>query len=283
VNEAMVARFRKDGSGGGPALFLAAFFVLFPPALEASAADAPPSLAGERVDILAGDAFSATQPMLFGVRMTMREGWHTYWRKPGDSGIAPRFDWSASGNVAEVKLLWPAPERFDAEGDMTVGYEREVIWPVLVRAADPKKPVTLDMKMSYGVCSDICVPGEAHRTYRLSPVTADSTAAFARDGEPIRAFLARVPTEPKEHGDVSATLDGATLHATLKGVRETPALIVEGPRGVWFGKPRATRNGETLDYAVPVEIEGDAALKGREVTLTFSGPATAIEATRKLE
>jgi DsbC/DsbD-like thiol-disulfide interchange protein len=279
----MVARFRKDGSGGGFALFLAAFFVLFPPTPKASAADAPPSIAGERVEILAGDAFSATQPMLFGVRMTMREGWHTYWRKPGDSGIAPHFDWSASENVAEVKLLWPTPERFDVEGDMTVGYEREVIWPVLVRAADPEKPVTLDMKMSYGVCSDICVPGEAHQAYKLLPDSAATPAAFAADSDLIRAYLSRVPSEPKEHGDVSTRLDGATLHATLKGVRETPSLIVEGPRGVWFGKPRATRNGETLDYAVPVEIEGDAALKGRDVTLTFAGPATAIEATRKVE
>lgn len=283
----MVAKFREGGSGRGTAhshsLFLAAFFVLFLLTPEARAAETPPSIAGERVEILAGSAFSATQPMLFGVRMTMREGWHTYWRKPGDSGIAPRFDWSASGNVADVKLLWPAPERFDVEGDMTVGYEREVIWPVLVRAADPKKPVTLDMKMSYGVCSDICVPGEAHRVYKLLPASAATPAAFAASGNLIRAYLSRVPAEPEKSGDVAVTLTGMILHATLKGVRETPALIVEGPRGIWFGKPRATRNGETLDYAVPVEIEGDAALKGGEVTLTFSGSSTAIEATRKVE
>lgn len=255
-------------------LFLAAFFALLAAAPAARAETPPPSPAGERVELLAASAPTPERTMLFGLRMTMREGWHTYWRKPGDSGIAPRFDWSASENVAEVRLLWPVPERFDVEGDMTAGYAREVIWPVLVRAADAARPVKLDLKMSYGVCSDICVPGEAHLT--LARTNRD-------DGAAIRAYLARVPAAPENESDVAARLKGGTLHVTLKSVAETPALIVEGPRGVWFGKPQAARSSGGIDYAVPVEIAEGARLEGAEIVLTFSGPATAIEATRKVE
>jgi DsbC/DsbD-like thiol-disulfide interchange protein len=274
----MVARFRERNADECPrhlcGLFLAAFFTLFGFVGNARAGDAPPSLAGERVDLIAGIAFAADRPKLFGIRMVMKDGWHTYWRSPGDSGIAPRFDWSGSKNVAEVKLLWPAPERFDAEGDMTVGYRSEVIWPVLVRAADAGKPVTLDLKMSYGICSDICVPGEAHLT--LAQTARD-------DGAAIRRALSRVPAAPKNESDVSARLDGKSLLVTLKGAHETPALIVEGPRGVWFGKPEATASGGIVNYAVPVEMDAGKSLKGATVVLTFSGRETAIEASRKLE
>ncbi len=260
-------------------LFLAAFFALFAVATAANADGVSQSAAGERVDLLAGSGFEAEHPMLFGVRMVMKEGWHTYWRQPGDSGIAPRFDWSASKNVAAVKLLWPVPQRFDVEGDMTAGYAREVIWPVLVRAADAKKPMRLALEMNYGVCADICVPGQVRREVIVSP----GFVAAPETGKQIRGFLTRVPAAPKNESDVSARLAGDVLHVRLKGVTETPALILEGPRGVWFGKPQATADGDALDYAVPVEVNEGTHLAGAEVTLTFSGPVTAIEAVRDIE
>lgn len=260
-------------------LFLAAFFALFVAAPVANADGAPRSVAGERVDLFVGSDFEPERPMLFGVRMVMKDGWHTYWRQPGDSGIAPRFDWSASENVATVKLLWPVPQRFDAAGDMTAGYAHEVIWPVWVRAADAKKPVRLVLEMNYGVCADICVPGQVRREVNVSP----GSRATPEAGEMIRSFLTRVPAAPENENDVSARLAGDVLHVKLKGVTETPALIIEGPRDVWFGKPQTTVTGDALDYAVPVEIREGAHLVGRNVTLTFSGPATAIEAVRKIE
>jgi DsbC/DsbD-like thiol-disulfide interchange protein len=276
MNEATGPRFRARRGRARraiPAALLALFIAVAPAAAQ------PAAIAGEELALLAAPAPGGKGPLLFGLRMTMRKGWHTYWRKPGDSGIAPRFDWSASENAAEVILLWPAPQRFDAEGDMTVGYEGEVIWPLLVRAADPKKPVTLDLKMSYGVCSDICVPGEAHLTRSRAPGEKTDEG----EGAALRAALARVPVAPARAEDVSARLDGKVLRVTLREAAETPALILEGPRGVWFGKPQAARRGRALDYAVPVGIEGEAKLEGERVTLTFSGPPTAIEARRKIE
>ena len=38
------------------------------------------------------------------LKQTIREGWHTYWRNPGDSG-------------APTKLLWDLPPGFEAGGD----------------------------------------------------------------------------------------------------------------------------------------------------------------------
>src|SRR6185436_4015134 len=48
-----------------------------------------------------------------GVEIKMLPGWKTYWRYPGDSGVPPVFDFSASDNVKAVTVLYPAPTRFD--------------------------------------------------------------------------------------------------------------------------------------------------------------------------
>ena len=51
-----------------------------------------------------------------GIEIRLDQGWKTYWRYPGDSGIPPQFDFSASENVKAVTVLWPAPQRFDDGG-----------------------------------------------------------------------------------------------------------------------------------------------------------------------
>jgi DsbC/DsbD-like thiol-disulfide interchange protein len=257
-------------------LFLALACVL----LSANVEAAPASVSGEQVSLVAAENAPGAKTFLAGLRMEMKDGWHTYWRMPGDSGIAPNFDWSGSQNVAAVDLLWPAPQRFDAKGDNTVGYTHEVVWPVLVRAADPAKPVTLKLSAFYGVCANICVPGEAHLSLVLPG------AGTATDGELIRRYLARVPVPPADPKAVSAKFTAGPkphLDVRLTCTKETPALIVEGPSGVWFGAPQAVRKGDAVVYAVPVELDPGKTLKGADVTLTFAGPATAIEATRKLD
>src|SRR5690606_15708570 len=44
--------------------------------------------------LVAAETGHAGQPFLAGIEMRLADGWKTYWRRPGDSGIAPRFDWS---------------------------------------------------------------------------------------------------------------------------------------------------------------------------------------------
>lgn len=247
----------------------------------ANAEAASSAVAGERVELVAAEASHAGDPVLVGIHMKLADGWKTYWRKPGDSGLAPRFDWSRSENVAGVDLRWPAPRRFDVPDDITFGYKGEVVWPVLVTPADAARPVTLRLAMSYGVCSHICVPGEAELSLTI-PSTSEArvTAAAAL----VRAFLARVPTPPADASAISARFEAASrLHVRYAVEGETPELIVEGPPGAWFGIPEATRRDGVLDYAVPVELDTGATLEGATVTLTFSGAATAVEAERVVE
>lgn len=259
--------------GGAPAR--AEVPLLSPPAREGSA--------GEKIQLLAGQAFDGSKPMLFAVRMVMPDGWHTYWRNPGDSGIAPRFDWSASENVKAVELLWPVPQRFDAEGDITFGYAHEVVWPVLVQVDDPDKPVTVRLQMDYGVCLDICVPGSYEQGLTMAAGVSVRPEIISANRNVIAPFLARVPRSLEAGESLVIKSDGKVLQVRLRGVATDPDLIVEGPRGIRFARPMQGREGDLLLYRVPYKMAGNARLVGQDVTLVWTGPETAIEVTRKVQ
>ncbi|MGH6873549.1 MAG: protein-disulfide reductase DsbD domain-containing protein, partial [Aestuariivirgaceae bacterium] len=135
--------------------------------------------AAAAVDQSAARLFQARSPdgaWTAGLEITLAEGWKTYWRLPGDSGVPPQFDWSRSTNLAAVTVGWPAPRRFtDAAGE-TIGYRDRIVLPLRVDAADPQKPVGLALSLFYAVCKDICIPVQADLAVEIDPDRNGSAA-----------------------------------------------------------------------------------------------------------
>src|SRR4029079_10359289 len=76
-----------------------------------------------------------------GVEIKLKEGWHTYWRYPGDSGVPPVLDFSKSRNVKAVTVLYPAPSRLpEGAGGNSIGYKGVLILPLHVVPQDAGKP-----------------------------------------------------------------------------------------------------------------------------------------------
>jgi DsbC/DsbD-like thiol-disulfide interchange protein len=122
---------------------------------------------------LIGDAYDGTA-WRTGVLIEMEEGWKTYWRMPGEAGIPPEFTWKTSV-PAEVGVLFPVPGRYaDASGE-TVGYQREVVFPVIVTAPG-QSAVTLDLSLFFAVCKDICIPAQAEASIELGTGVRDPRA-----------------------------------------------------------------------------------------------------------
>src|SRR5690349_10804689 len=65
-----------------------------------------------------------------GIEISLDPGWHTYWRSPGDSGIAPLIDFSASHNLGPVEVGFPLPERVDDGYSVTNIYKGNVLLPI---------------------------------------------------------------------------------------------------------------------------------------------------------
>ena len=95
------------------------------------------------------------------VQLRMNPGWKTYWRNPGESGVPPSFDWSASKNLKSAEVLFPAPHRFADAGGAAIGYEGEVIFPVKITPEQAGKPVDLSLTFAYGLCKNLCIPNSA--------------------------------------------------------------------------------------------------------------------------
>ena len=92
------------------------------------------------------------------IEIDLPPGWKTYWRNPGDAGIAPLIDFSNSTNIAEPQVAFPVPHRFDDGYGISNVYEGHVVLPVTAVVADPSQPVELRLSLDIGVCEEICIP-----------------------------------------------------------------------------------------------------------------------------
>jgi DsbC/DsbD-like thiol-disulfide interchange protein len=168
-----------------------------------------------------------------GVEIKLKEGWHTYWRYPGDSGVPPVLDFSKSRNVKAVTVLYPAPSRFpDGAGGNSIGYNGVLILPLHVVPQDAGKPVALDLKLDYAVCEKLCVPSEAKLQLMMTGAESANDAA-------VGAAEALVP--------VAAAI-GSSGTPAIRAVRREPGT----------GKPRVV-----VDVAAPA---------GAPVVLFAEGP-----------
>ncbi|ENY73762.1 suppressor for copper-sensitivity B, membrane protein [Aeromonas diversa CDC 2478-85] len=53
------------------------------------------------------------------LRVQLAEGWKTYWKSPGEGGIAPAIAWQGD---PRVQWHWPTPTRFEVAGLPAQGY-----------------------------------------------------------------------------------------------------------------------------------------------------------------
>ena len=78
---------------------------------------------------------------LAGFEIALAPGAITYWRDPGDAGLPPTLDFSASDNVASVEPEFPAPKRIkEADGGEAFGYDGGVVFPLRSSLATPRSP-----------------------------------------------------------------------------------------------------------------------------------------------
>ena len=162
-------------------------------------------------------AIEPGRPFTVGVRLRMAEHWHTYWRNPGDSGLATEIAWTLPAGFSAGPIQWPTPSRIAIGPLANYGYEDETILLVEITppATLPAGSVALKALVNYLVCERECIPGEA----RLS--TTVPTAA-AGEGGPDAAtrylFEAARSSLPTSFGGRSAVrAEGDRLLLRIEG------------------------------------------------------------------
>ncbi len=227
--------------------------------------------------IAASDGIGPDGTVQIGVQMRLPSGWKTYWRSPGQAGVPTRFDWRQSTNLESATVVWPKPERFSDFELETYGYEGQVVIPITVKVADPDQPVSLDVKVDFGVCKEICIPAEAHLTLELQPAATPEATRYAKL---IDRFRNQVPGQNGEQGltlsslvlEQNGSLQRLEVLATSETEFQWPDVALELPPAYRTGVPgvRMSMDRRQVRLSLPLwSNHGAAPLAGETVGVTL--------------
>jgi len=252
------------------------------------------------------------------LELDIRDGWHTYWRNPGDSGEPTKLAWQLPPGFTAGDIVWTTPHRFEIAPLVNYGYAKHAVHLVQITAPKDLKsgtPVSFAAKASWLVCSDVCIPQDANLQLTIPAGTqaggVDSGAAAlfsAARGELPSAQPA--PTSARISGDKLVITLGREWGATLsqitslgffpydEGVIEyaTPQTLtrtkdaLELSMKIGYQPPKAgairgvlvatEKNGAQTD-SVPVEIAAD--FSGAGADQVKAGPRFAAAAKTNQE
>lgn len=128
----------------------------------ASAAESAPVVSPRaRVSLVSEtDSVAPSTRFRIGLRFQLADGWHTYWKNPGDAGVAPELTLDLPAGTRAGEVEWPAPRRL-AEGPiMTYGYLGQVLLTQTVTPPSVGGPMVIKAHATWLVCKDLCVPEE---------------------------------------------------------------------------------------------------------------------------
>ncbi|WP_237683995.1 protein-disulfide reductase DsbD domain-containing protein [Pseudaminobacter soli (ex Zhang et al. 2022)] len=184
------------------------------------------------------------------LHIELAPGWKTYWRDPGDAGVPPSVDLSASRNISLAGLDFPPPERHRDGEFAWAGYDRPVALPITFHVKDPGRPVTISAAIFLGICESICVP--VHAELKVDPA---SDPHNPDDTSLVNAALSALP-EPAtdEFGlkTVEASEDHLLVEAVLPQGATDADVFIASDDGYAFREPKKVNREGDLLFRIPV-------------------------------
>ncbi len=137
---------------------------------------------GEHVDAQLISEMTAVSPgsdTWIALRLDHMEGWHTYWKNPGDAGRATMINWNLPEGVTAGEIVWPTPERIELPAELVdFGYEDEIFLLTQLSIPDSFSANTLEITadVQWLECEEICIPGGATVSLTLPVLPPDQIA-----------------------------------------------------------------------------------------------------------
>jgi thiol:disulfide interchange protein DsbD len=160
-------------------------------------------------------------PFWVALRFKIRQGWHTYWQNPGDSGSVIAVNWTLPSGFKADELLFPYPERLPVGPLMNFGYKDEVYFLTEIAPAanlPTSKPVTLTAKANWLVCEVECIPEEG--TLKLTlPVTTSAPAANETWAKAFAQTRQAIPKPSPWETTFQLKPNEVTLHVDVPGIQ----------------------------------------------------------------
>ena len=119
------------------------------------------------------------------LQIDIRDGWHTYWRNPGDSGQATSIKWTLPEGITASEIQWPYPERQYVGPVANYGYHGVALHRVQLTVADNwpvNKPIQIVADAKWLVCEEECIPEKGRFEMQL-PVADVAQLAHEHSAE----------------------------------------------------------------------------------------------------
>jgi thiol:disulfide interchange protein DsbD len=204
------------------------------------------------------NAIAPGQSFWVALEFNIREGWHTYWRNPGDSGQATALKWQLPPGFSAGDIVWTTPHRFEIPPLVNYGYAKHAVHLVNIVAPKDLPPGTridLAAKANWLVCSDVCVPEEADLRITL-PVNAAQGAPAPADSALFAAARSELPspqlasTSARIQGDRLVITLGEAWGATLSQIKSLSFFPYEDG-GIEYAAPQTLiRNKNNLELSM---------------------------------
>lgn len=202
-----------------------------------------------------------------GVHQRIIPHWHTYWKNPGDSGIATTIDWELPNGSSAGEILWPTPNRSSLGPVTNYSYENEVTLLTKVIVPQDVKPgstFSVLATVDWLVCHEECLPQQVKLSLSLPVVSANKSVG---QGSPlINQAFAQLPVPSPWPISVQASKDGLEVRVSGAGLQSKRF------KDVWFYPEQWGGIAQSADQPRKVERDaivlklrsGDAPLKSNE-------------------
>ena len=170
------------------------------------------------------------KPLCVAIRMKSEKGWHTYWKNPGDSGMATKVLWKLPPGVEPYPLLWPVPKRFGKTPVVNFGYEGETVFvtDMMVSKDFKESNLNISAKIKWMECKDICIPREANLTLNV-PVSKEPAKPNPKTKDIFLRARAHLPSRDMDLPS-KAEMDKEKIHLTVT----PPAKLYDDVKELWF-------------------------------------------------
>jgi thiol:disulfide interchange protein DsbD len=202
-----------------------------------------------QADLIADvDGVRAGTPFWVGIRLRMKERWHTYWRNPGDSGMATDVAWTLPDGYTAGPIVWPTPNRIPVTHLVNFGYEGET---VLLAQITPPRDLgtrtsdTLQAAVSWLVCEHECIPGDAKLSLTLPVESGPGGGPSIVTQAAFDAAHAAIPRASPWTAKAALTDDAVTLSVAASGLK------ADGIRSAFY----FPHSGTLLEHAAPQPVK----------------------------
>ncbi len=198
------------------------------------------------------DAVYPGQTITLGVEQRIIPHWHTYWKNPGDSGLATKIEWALPTGASAGEIQWTIPNRYTIGPITNYGYANEVTLLSTITVPTDAKiggAFPVQATVDWLVCEEVCIPQQVQLGMELPIVAAGSAVTGERGSDLIAKARSQLPVASPWIANIEYLQDRIEL--------KIAKLDLQGDhiKDVWF---YASQWGHVVHGAPqPRRVEGD--------------------------